>query len=152
MWHRVFCRSPDPVSPAMLAEHLHSLGLTFEPHFRGDDLGWTVGELRLPGGGAPLVLHRYLTAEDDLRDDLNAFAAELETMDHHPNHVRLMEHVVQTRQLVTFRRPIDHADEAALDRLCEAVGRFLAVRCDGLIQIDGQGWFAADGTSLLPEF
>src|SRR5688572_19016540 len=109
MWFRVFGRSADPASPAALADHLHAAGLVVVPHFRGDDLGWTAGELTLPGGGSPVVLGRYLTAEDDLRDDLNAFAAELETMDYSPNHVALMEHVVQAKQLVTFRRPLDHA-------------------------------------------
>jgi hypothetical protein len=151
-WFRIFCLTADAVSPAELAEHLHAQGLAVEPHFRGDDLGWTTGELVLPGGGTPLVLNRYLTAEDDLRDDLNAFAAELETMDYSPNHVRLMECVVQTQQLITFRRPVDHANEAVLDRLTEVVSRFLAGRCDGVIQIDGRGWFTADGASLVPEY
>ena len=152
MWYRVFCRSADPVSPASLAEHLHSQGLAVQPHFKGDDLGWTSGELVLPGSGSPVILNRYLADEDDLRDDLNAFAAELETMDYHPEHVRLMEHVVQTRQLVTYRKPIDHADEAVLDRLCETAARFLAAGGDGVYQTDGSGWFAADGRLVLPEF
>jgi hypothetical protein len=110
------------------------------------------GELVLPGGGTPVQLGRYLAKEDDLRDDLNAYAAELETMDFSPNSPALMQHVVQTKQLVTLRRPLDHADEATLDRLClEAVG-FLAANTDGVYQIDGQGWFAADGKLLLQEY
>jgi hypothetical protein len=152
MWYRVFSLSDSPVSPAKLVEHLHALSLPVTPHFKGDDLGWTAGELVLPGGGTPVQLGRYLAAEDDLRDDLNAYAAELETMDFSPNSPALMQHVVQTKQLVTLRRPLDHADEATLDRLClEAVG-FLAANTDGVYQIDGQGWFAADGKLLLQEY
>jgi hypothetical protein len=152
MWYRVFSLSDCPVSPAALAEHLHAQSLPVAPHFRGDDLGWTAGELVLPGGGTPVQLGRYLAKEDDLRDDLNAYAAELETMDFSPNSPRLMQHVVQTRQLVTLRRPLDHADEATLERLCLEVVRFLAAHSDGVYQIDGQGWFAADGALLLQEY
>lgn len=152
MWHRVFGRTAGPVSPTALAEHLHAAGLPVEPHFRGDDLGWTAGDLVLPGGGAPVRVERYLTDHDDLRGDLNAFAGELEAMDYSPHNVRLMEHVIQTKQLVTFRRPLDHADEATLDRLCEAVVRFVAARTEGVYQIDGRGWFAGDGTLLVQEY
>ena len=152
MWYRVFSLSDSLVSPAVLVEHLHALALPVTPHFKGDDLGWTAGELVLPGGGTPVQLGRYLAKEDDLRDDLNAYAALLETMDFSPNSPRLMQHVVQTRQLVTLRRPLDHADEATLERLCLEAVRFLAAHSDGVYQIDGQGWFAADGTLLLQEY
>lgn len=152
MWHRVFSLNPCAVSPVALAEHLAGAGLPFTPHFRGDDLGWTAGELVLPGGGTPVQLGRYLTKEDDLRNDLASFAAELETMDFSPNHVMLMEHVFRTQQLVTLRKPLDHADEAVLERLCLEAVRFLAANSEGVYQIDGQGWFAADGALLLQEY
>src|SRR5579885_2182249 len=105
MWYRVFSPSADPVSPAALTAHLHAAGLPVVPHFRGDDLGWTAGELVLPGGGTPVQLARYLTKEDDLRDELNAHAAELELMDFNPHAAKLMERVVQAQQLITVRRP-----------------------------------------------
>lgn len=152
MWYRVFGLDAAPVSPSALAEHLHAAGLPVVPHFKGDDLGWTAGDLRLPGGGTPVQLERYLTAEDDLRDDLNAYAAELETMDYDPAHQPLMEHVVRTQQLVTLRKPLDHADESRLEDLCEQTVRFLAAGCRGVYQVDGKGWFAADGALLLREY
>jgi hypothetical protein len=149
MWYRVFGLSEVEPSPALLAEHLHALGLAVEPHFKGDDLGWTEGELRLPTG-APVPLARYLTKEDDLRDDLNAHAAELETMDS-PNSGPLMQRVIQTRQLVTLRKPADATDEILLDKVLDAATRFLASATDGVYQIDGRGWFAAGGELLVPE-
>lgn len=152
MFHRIFSHSVVAVSPAALVEHLHALGLGVEPHFKGDDLGWTRGELVLPGGQTPILLDRYLTEEDDLRDDLNAFAAELETMNYSPANVPLMEHVINTKQLVTLRKPIDHADESRLDATVQAAVRFLAAATAGVYQIDGQGWFAADGALLLQEY
>lgn len=152
MWSRVFGRSPDEVSPADLAAHLHAAGVPVEPHFRGDDLGWTAGELRLPGGGTPVFLERYLTDADDLRPELNAHAAELETMDWSPNSGDLMRHVIQTKQLVTIRKPVAAADEVAVEAVVAEACRFLAARTDGVYQTDGRGWFAADGTLLVREY
>lgn len=151
MWFRVFLPVADEVPPAVLVEHLHAAGLPVVPHFRGDDHGWTSGELVLPGGGTPVRLARYLTDVDDLRADLNTFAAELETMDYSPHHRPLMERVIQTKQLVTVRRPLDHADEVALDRAVEGVVGFLAVVGDGVYQIDGRGWFTASGDLMVEE-
>jgi hypothetical protein len=151
MWYRVFGRSDVEPSPAALTAHLHAAGLVAEPHFRGDDLGWTEGELRLPVG-SPVLLGRYLAREDDLRDDLNAYAAELETMDYSPNSGPLMERVIQTKQLVTLRKPVDVADEVLLEKVLEEAVRFLARATDGVYQIDGQGWFAAGGELLVQEY
>jgi hypothetical protein len=151
MWYRVFGLNDDNVAPSALAAHLHAAKLIVEPHFKGDDLGWTEGELRLPGG-SPILLARFLTEIDDLRDDLNAYAAELETMDYEPNHEMLMERVIRTKQLITLRKPLANADESAAERACESAAAFLAQHCDGLVQIDGRGWFDAAGKQLLTEY
>lgn len=151
MWYRVFGLKRDEVRPPVLAEYLHGRGLPVEPHFRGDDTGWTSVELVLPGSGTPLKVDRFLTDIDDLRDELNAFAALLETMDYSPNNTRLMELVIRTQQFFAFRKPLDHADEATLDTLCETLGYYLATQTEGLLQMDGLGWFAADGTRLIEE-
>jgi hypothetical protein len=151
MWYRVFGSSDVEPSPAELAAHLHALGLAVEPHFKGDDLGWTSGELRLPVG-SPVLLARYLTKEDDLRDDLNAHAAELETMDYSPNSGPLMQRVIQTKQLITLRKPVDAADEVLLEKVLDALTRFLASATDGVYQVDGRGWFRASGELLVQEY
>lgn len=152
MWYRVFGRSVEEPPAAALAGHLHALGLPVEPHFKGDDLGWTSGELRCPGLNAPVALDRYLAREDDIRGDLNAFAALLETCDYSPNHAPLMERVIQSQQLIVIRKPLDAVNEIVLDRILLETCRFLAVRTDGVYQVDGQGWFAADGSLLLQEY
>lgn len=148
MWYRVFCRSDAEVEPAQL---LAGAGESVTADFRGDDLGWTAGELRL-GSGSPIHVERYLTGEDDLREDLNTWAGWLETQDHEPNHAKLMEHVIQSRQLVTIRKPVDHPNESALDDVCREICRALAVKADGVFQVDGDGWYAADGQLLLKEY
>lgn len=152
MWHRVFGLNEIEPSPAKLTEHLLALGLGIEPHFKGDDLGWTSGELRLPNGGTPIFLQRYLAKEDDIRDDLNAHAAELETCDYSPYHGKLMQHAIQTKQLITLRKPLDASDEVTLEKVLEETCRFLATATDGVYQIDGKGWFAANGEFLLQEY
>jgi hypothetical protein len=151
VWYRVFGTSEAEPSPAALAEQLRACGLAVEPHFRGDDLGWTEGELRLPSG-SPILLARFLTKEDDLRDDLNAHAAELETMTYSPNSAPLMERVIQTKQLLTLRKPVDLADEVLVETVLEETVRFLAGATDGIYQIDGRGWFAATGELLVQEY
>jgi hypothetical protein len=152
MWSRVFSRSDVTPDPAALLEHLRSQSLPAAGQFRGDDFGWTRGELVVQAGATPVYIERYLTATDDLRDDLNTWAAWLETQDHEPRHRSLMEHVIAARQLVTIRRPLDAADEVLLERLCTAVCQWLAVQTDGVYQVDDQGFFAADGTELLHEY
>jgi hypothetical protein len=152
VWYRIFGISEVEPAPVSLAEHLHAAGLLVEPHFKGDDLGWTSGELRLPGTGTPVFLARYLTSEDDIRDDLNAYAAELETCDYSPNNGMLMQHVIQTKQLITLRKPIDVSNEVAMEKLLEEACRFLAAHTDGVYQIDGKGWFTAAGELLLQEY
>jgi hypothetical protein len=152
MWHRVFSFSPDAVNPAELLRHLQDgLGLPVAGHFRGDDAGWFRCDLALPDA-SPVRLERFLTEEDGLRDELNTWAGWLETADYSPNSGPLMERVIGTRQLFTLRRPIDHADESRLDRLCLGLCRHLARSTDGFYQIDDQGFFAADGTLLVPEY
>lgn len=152
MWYRVFGRSLEEPTPAALAAHLHAAGLPVEPHFKGDDLGWVSGELRLPGLNTPVSLDRYLTSTDDIRDDLNTHAAELETCDYSPNSGPLMERVIQSQQLIVLRKPLDAIDEVTLERLLLESCRFLASATDGVYQIDGQGWFSAAGECLVQEY
>jgi len=151
MWQRVFGRSDTGLTPGQIAEGLAAAGHACGPHFKGDELGWTSGELQFPSG-SPILLARYLTKPDDLRADLNAFAAELETMTYSPNAPPLMERVIQTRQMVTLRKPFDHSDETKLDAICEYLMQALAQASDGIYQIDGKGWFGADGERLVQEY
>jgi hypothetical protein len=150
-WWRVFGASEEQPRPESVLEHLHGLGVT-GGRFKGDDQGWTSLEFVPAEGASPLLLECYLSGEEGIRGELNNWAAWLETCDHEPGHAALMERVIQTRQLYTLRRPPDHADEARLDRVGESLCRFLAGRTAGVYQVDGEGFFAADGTLLLREY
>src|SRR5262245_4498016 len=107
MWYRIFARSDSEVPPVELLEHLLARGIVVQGRFRGDDLCWTGAEL-IVGEGTPVYLDRYLTQEDDIRSELDSWAAWLETADYSPNSGPLMERVIQTKQLFTLRKPIDH--------------------------------------------
>ena len=151
LWHRVFGRSDSGLSPAEIAERLAREGFACTAHFKGDALGWTSGELRF-ATGSPIFLARYLAKPDDLRADLNAFAAELETLTYSENAQPLMERVIQTEQLVTLRKPVDHENEAILETICDFLLKELAHACDGIYQVDGTGWHSAKGEVLVREY
>ena len=151
MWYRVFCRSGAEVKPAEMLSQLGALAARVTPHFKGDDLGWTSAELTVEVG-TPIYVERYLTQEDGLREDLNSWAAWLETRDYSPNHVSLMERVIQTEQLITLRKPIDHPNEGLLDEICTALSRAISQKADGFYQIEGQGWYSAGGDELIKEY
>jgi len=152
LWFRVFGTNNAQPEPAALLEHLHQIGAPVPGQFRGDDQGWFRADFTLAAGAAPLQLERYLAGEEGIRDELNAWAAWLETADYSPNNTRLMQHMVSTTQLFTLRRPIDLADEVLLDKVCVGLCRFLAAATEGIYQADGQGFFAPDGSLLLQEY
>ncbi len=134
-----------------MLSQLGELASRVQPHFKGDDLGWTAAEL-LVELGTPIYVERYLTQEDNLREDLNSWAAWLETRDFSPNHVMLMERVIQTQQMITIRKPIDHPNENLLDEVCTALSRAICQKADGIYQAEDQGWYSASGEELLKEY
>jgi hypothetical protein len=152
LWLRVFGTNEVQPEPAALLEHVRSICPEATGHFRGDDQGWFAAELVFSAGETPLHLERFLSTEEGIRAELNAWAAWLETCDYSPNHQRLMEHMVSTKQLFTVRRPIDHANEILVEKLCIGLCQFLARVTDGVYQADDRGFFAADGTMLLQEY
>ncbi len=147
-WYRVFAATASEPAPAALLEQLQSLGLNASARFRGDDLGWFRAELLSEGAETPLHLERYLAGEEDIRAELNSWAAWLETQENNPHHGPLMERMISAAQVFTL-----HEEEADADNetLGLAVCRFLARVTDGVYQVDGRGFFAADGNLLVPE-
>ena len=97
------------------------------------------------GVSTPLTLERYRADEEGIRAELNSWAAFLETCAG-PHHILLMERAIQTRQLFTLHDPTGDADRA-----CVALCQRLAAVTAGFYQIDGFGFFDADGTPLVEE-
>jgi hypothetical protein len=140
-WYRVFGGNDVQPAPAAVLEHLQGHGGIVRGDFTGDDAGWYAAVIHC--GDTPLSLERFLASEDEIRAELNSWAAWLETCENSPHSVPLMERVIQSRQLFT----LDGTDE----RLCVGLSRFLAGTTAGVWQADDGGFFAADGALLVPE-
>src|SRR5205823_832035 len=155
-WFRIFGRSDVPLVPAALAEDVQRLHPGAAVHFRGDDLGWFAADLLFDPDTPAIRIERYLTKEDDIRADLNTWAAWLESAGETPEHARLMRRIISTAQLITLHQPNDDnvddvEDDPRVEELCIAVCRFLAGATDGIYQVDNRGFFAADGSLLVAE-
>jgi hypothetical protein len=63
-----------------------------------------------------------------------------------------MERAIQTKQLFVIRSPLDTPNEVVAEQVLTHTCRFLAAQTNGVYQVDGRGWFAADGELLLQEY
>ena len=146
MWFRVFGTREEAPAPAALLE-----ALRVEGHFKGDDLGWFGVDFVLASGGDDLHLDRFLAEEDEIRDQLNAWAAWLETQDDSPYSRRLMQLMIGAQQLFTLDCPRDRIEEPPVQEFCQTLCRHLAKETQGVYQIDGRGFFSPDGKMLVLE-
>jgi hypothetical protein len=146
MWYRIFGSTDGEPSPAAILDHLNGPGVAVSGKFHGDG-DWFGAEL-VVAGKTPLGLERFLASEEGIRAELNSWAAWLETCAPPAEQARLMERMIQARQLFTLQRP---DDAEAAGPVCEALCQYLARATDGMYQIDGRGLFAADGTLLAEE-
>jgi hypothetical protein len=149
LWYRVFGSNGARPEPGAILEHLNGLGPAVTGRFAGDAAGWFRADLGCAGTG--LCLERFLATEEGIRAELNSWAAHLEAGGDSPERLRLMERMIQTAQLFTLEAPDGPADRDLAERLCLGLCRFLARATDGVYQVDGRGFFAADGTLLLAE-
>jgi len=150
-WSRVFSSSETSPQTAALEQEALRLAPGASVSFTGDELGWFRAQVAL-GDATPLTIERYGSEEPGVRKDINGWAAYLETCDYSPHATKAMETVALCRQVFTLRRPIDHPDEAALDRLMEGLAQHLAQATDGLYQVDGRGFFDKSGQLWVEEF
>jgi hypothetical protein len=149
LWYRVFGGNDTTPEPEALLAHLRQQGLEIEGQFDGDGPDWFRGELTL--GDVTLVLERFHVGDEGVRAELNTWAALLETCEQSPHHVALMERTIQSAQLFTLCRPEDNDSHVDTERLCQSLCQYLAVVTAGFYQIDDTGFFAADGTLLVPD-
>jgi hypothetical protein len=151
LWCRVFALSDAQPDPVGLAETVKAIVPTMEVRFDDGELGWQAAQFDLADDATPLFLERFRRDEEGVRGDLQSWAAWLETCDHSPSHLSLMQHVTQTQQVFTLRKPIDFSNEVLLDQVCVAICQMIAGAVDGVYQIDGQGFFEMSGRLLLEE-
>jgi hypothetical protein len=143
MWYRVFASIDDAPQPADLQSLLRDAGLDLPIHVTGDDLGWTAIDIPWT---VPLRVERYLTEADDLRGELDTWAGWVESLPASSVTTSLMQQIVATRQLFTMS-----CSAAAAATVYDRIAAFMARQARGIYQVDGRGFFAADGGLLLPE-
>jgi hypothetical protein len=148
---RVFGTNENEPAPDALLQHVHSCGIEVKGNFRGDDKGWFSAEIEYFTGAPPLAIERYLTGEDNIRSELNRWAAWFESLEHeeHPQAARLTEHLARTTQVFLLRQPVQLSSLVSVSAVCRDVCQFLAQTTQGIYQLDGQGIFDADGTNLV---
>jgi hypothetical protein len=151
MWFRVFGTSAGEPAPVTLLEHLHGLGLGVTGHFHGDEQGWFRAELLGGPLAAPLVLERFLAAEEGIRAELNNWAAWIESTGEDPNQALLMRHMIASQQLFTLHLPGGPKVKETVQKIGVPLCQVLAEQTDGVFQMDGEGFFDASGTLLLRE-
>jgi hypothetical protein len=149
LFYRIFGRAERMPKPGELVHLLGEQGFALTAHVDGDPEEWFRLEFLPQEGTEPLCLERYLSDEEGIRHELNSWAAILETCPESPHNFPLMERVIQTRQLFTLRGP-DNQDEK-ITQVCVALCRAVAGLTEGFFQVDGQGFFAADGAFLVRE-
>jgi hypothetical protein len=135
-WYHVFSARPD--TPDLSA--LRAICRT-----RADDNGWY--QVHFPLLQANIEVNRWLAGVDDIRAELNTWAAWVE-VNSGPELSWLMHHLVSAAQLFAWEmNPRSTESVAFSEMLCN----FLCDATDGVYQIDGKGFFKADGTLLVRE-
>jgi hypothetical protein len=107
-----------------------------------DEQGWYRADIRWADD--LVQIERYLASEEGIRAELNTWAAWVEATGDGAVQAWLMQRLIAAQQLFVVRELSAHPN---VPDLC----RYMAVLTDGVYQIDGQGFFRADGTLLVRE-
>jgi hypothetical protein len=151
-WFRVFGTNDALLEPVAVVQGVSTLGVPARGKFHaGPD--WFEGELIIDDAYC-LLLERYPEG-DNLSPALASWIDWLETAPDIRYYHWLLGHVRQTRQLFTLHQRPTGPGEAAMDplveRVCAGLCRFLARETAGVYQVDGQGFFDAEGLLLVGE-
>ncbi len=148
LWYRIFGRSRNPIEPAMVRDFLQTLNVSASVEFEPDSGEWISADIRV--GDQTIEIERFLAEEEGIRNELNSWAAFLESCDSSPGTAPLLEHIIQTSQLFTLSQPVGSMDPALADS-CRGLVRFLARSTDGIYQVDEEGFYNAEGQLLVAE-
>lgn len=151
IWFRVFGPSETAPEAGTLLDYLHGEGIAVEGHFKKDDFGWFQADFLIAADPQPLRLNRYLAEADDVRDDLNSWAAWLETIDDAVLSGQLMQLMIGANQVFTVQCPRDRFEEQAVREFLEVLCRYLAKNTQGVYQVDTRGFFSHAGKLLVHE-
>jgi hypothetical protein len=135
-WYRVFGSKAD-------VPDLSKLRAVYR--LAADEHGWY--QVHFPLLWGEIELNRWLPKKDRIRTELNTWAAWVEA--HGEGKLDwLMQRIIATEQLFVWSIDPTAVDGAAFSEL---LCRFLCEATDGVYQIDGVGFIAADGNLLVAE-
>ncbi|MCS6975473.1 MAG: hypothetical protein NZM31_00505 [Gemmatales bacterium] len=146
-WFRVFANSEVVPSPETIAEGVRQTFPHLRLTFTADEEGWLECDLSDPATGKHWLLRRYSRKSDDIRGELQSWAAWVEWQPPSPHQQPIMERLMTAQQVFVFGADADPVS----DHLGLTLMQFLADCCNGIYQIDGRGFYAADGQLLLAE-
>lgn len=142
-WRRIFARRETVPPLERIREALACHHWPLEGSYVYDDTGWIEATFETMSGNFRWTIRRYTRADDDIRGELQSWAAFVETFPDNPHCQVLMNHLTGTQQVFTFEQPDGMPDQTSL-----ALCRCLAQAAEGVYQIDGSGFFTATGESL----
>jgi hypothetical protein len=146
-WFRVFANSDQVPAPEAVARSIRDGFPQMQVKFMADDEGWLEADITDPITGHSWKLRRYCRNADDIRGELQSWAAWIEWQPPSPHQQHLMERIMTAKQVFTFEADEDPTSAP----LGLALMQFLAGASDGVYQIDGRGFYAAGGGLLLAE-
>jgi len=149
-YYRVFGLNDKEASAHELLSWARNHEGTAQAKFRSDDRGWFEAELVFPESEQRWHISRFMADEEGIRRELGTWAAWLEAQQDNPYHAVLMKDMIATRQIFTIEHSEEDEDRTGSERLAELC-RHLAQITAGVYQVDGRGFFSADGTLLVEE-
>jgi hypothetical protein len=151
-WYKVYRSTEGGPSPAAMLSSLRPRvdGLTHE--FESDFEHWRGECFRLAGSVAPVILVRRERCGDP------GFLEELQNIEHwlsamldEPHRDLVISHIRRAQQVIHLvPTPVRELGPSKLARMCEQLCGCLARTNEGLIQVFQEGFFSAQGESLLP--
>jgi len=149
-WYAVHGRIGVTPLPAAILDSIRprATGVTHDCHIENG--GWRNGGFHLLDASGPLIFVRRLVSGDEsYLWDRPDWETELRSWDG-PNCETVIQHIHQTRQTISITPIAFTLGSTKLARICEQVSGCVARATDGLIHVYQEGFFNAEGESLLP--
>jgi hypothetical protein len=149
-WFRVFGLSDVEPDLRQWIDAVPVLAFHGAVQFQKGERGWWRAEIQVPENRGSILVERFWRDEEGVREELQTWAAWLEICEGNPYRERLMQHMISTQQVFTVR-PSDEVGGAMIESLCVPLCQFVAGATKGVYEVDGRGFFDAEGSLLVQE-
>lgn len=146
---RIFCRAAEKPTVTAILEHLETV-LDFEvsTNLSPEEAGsaaWTTFELHYDEDRLPIQVECNFVSDDETaREEIAEFIEQVEDLDDaDENSEAVISRLRATRFIIACQLPVSDIDDDGYDANGELMN-FVAAKCDGLIQADGEGFYEKD--------